>query len=100
MRPLASDPPLDSPYLTATEAAHYLRFASVVSFYKAIKNAGIPVRHRGRSLLFHRAELDRWLAGESRVGLLREARSRHTATLRPVPDAGKSTPRAHTERGQ
>lgn len=81
MKPLASEPATPSPYLTASEAAAYLRYASVASFYKAIATSGIPVRRRGRSLLFHRAELDRWLAGESRSGLLREARSRHTETV-------------------
>jgi excisionase family DNA binding protein len=77
VRPLASEPPRNpSPYLTAKEAAVYLRFASVDALYKGIKNEGIPVRRRGRTLLFHREELDRWLAGEERVRLLAEARRR------------------------
>lgn len=88
-RPLASEPAIESPYLTAREAALYLRFASVEAFYKAIKTANIPTRHRGRSLLFHRAELDRWLAGEPKVRLLSEARSRHTATVDVSRSAGQ-----------
>lgn len=75
-RPLASEPTIASPYLTAREASQYLRYASVAAFYKAIASAKIPTRRRGRSLLFHRAELDRWLAGESRLELLRAARSK------------------------
>lgn len=74
-KPLASEPPRHpSPYLRASEAADYLRFKSVEALYKGIKNEGIPVRRRGRTLLFHRDELDRWLAGETRVRLMREAR--------------------------
>jgi excisionase family DNA binding protein len=67
-RPLASEPSqgrFDSPYLTAKEAAAYLRFANVRALYKAIRPQGIPVRYRGKTLLFHRDQLDRWLAGES-----------------------------------
>lgn len=76
-RPLASEPPRHpSPYLTAKEAAAYLRIPTVDALYKAIAKDGIPVRHRGRTLLFHREELDRWLAGEERVRLLAEARRR------------------------
>lgn len=80
-RPLASELNLraaDSPYLTAQEAAQYLRFASVGALYQAVANggAGIPVCHRGRTLLFHREHLDRWLAGERRVTLLSEARAK------------------------
>lgn len=64
----------DSPYLTAEECTRYLRFASKRELYRAVKEQGIPARRRGRTLLFRRDELDRWLAGESRVHLLREAR--------------------------
>ena len=78
-RPLASEPPrraADSPYLTAQECAAYLRFKNVGALYDAIAHGlDIPVFRRGRTLLFHRDHLDRWLAGEPRLGLLREARS-------------------------
>ena len=66
-RPLASEPShgaLDSPYLTAKEAAVYLRFASVKALYKAVRLHQIPVCYRGVSLLFNRLDLDRWLHGE------------------------------------
>jgi excisionase family DNA binding protein len=78
-RPLASEPPQrqpDSPYLKADEAAVYLRFASTDAFYQAIRTHNIPLVRRGRTLLFTREQLDRWMAGESRVELLREVRSR------------------------
>jgi excisionase family DNA binding protein len=67
---------MSSPYLTAEEAAAYLRFRSVRVLYHAIETDGIPVRRCGRRLLFHRDEIDRWLAGESRLRLLNEARSK------------------------
>lgn len=87
-RPLASEPRIESPYLTAKEAAVFLRFASARALYKAItygvaNSAGteIPYVRRGRTLLFHRAQLDRWLAGESRIEILREARTGTPAPL-------------------
>jgi hypothetical protein len=78
-RPLASEPAriVDTPYLNAKEAAAYLKFASVRALYKAISGGlDLPVLRRGKTLLFHRDQLDRWLAGEPRIGLLRELRSR------------------------
>lgn len=77
---LASEPVqrvVDSPYLLAKEAAVYLRFASVHALYKALESAQIPYRRRGRTLLFHRVELDRWLAGETSRELLKDARRGH-----------------------
>lgn len=51
--------------MAAPEAAEYLRFKSVESFYQAIKPQHIPFRRRGsKTLLFHRDELDRWLDGQ------------------------------------
>lgn len=76
-RPLASEPSHrtpQTPYLNAHEAAVYLRYKNAASLRKAIPIAGIPVRYCGSKLLFHRDELDRWLAGEARVALLSEAR--------------------------
>lgn len=80
IRPLASEPPrIQSPYLNAREAAEYLRFASPRALYKAIEHGlDVPVVRRGRTLLFHRDQLDRWLAGEARVRLLSEARSKRS----------------------
>lgn len=66
-----------SPYLTAKEAAIWLRFGSTRALYKALKVDGIPCRRRGnKTLLFHRGDLDRWLAGASASDLRREARQR------------------------
>jgi hypothetical protein len=69
-RQLPSEPTrtIDSPYLNAREAAAYLRYRDVRALYAAIHNGlDVPVVRRGRTLLFHRDQLDRWLAGESRV---------------------------------
>lgn len=85
VRPLASEPAqgrVDSPYLSTEEAASYLRYASARSLYNAVTRLHIPHRRCGRKLLFRCDELDRWLAGESRVTLLREARSTPIAVLR------------------
>lgn len=78
-RPLASEPTrtIDSPYLNAREAAAYLRFHHVRALYAAIHNGlDVPVARRGRTLLFHRDQLDRWLAGDSRVRQMSDARSK------------------------
>jgi excisionase family DNA binding protein len=78
-RPLASEPArvIDSPYLTAKEAAAYLKFKSARVLYKAIsRGLDVPVLRRGSTLLFHRDQLDRWLAGEPRLSILKQARSR------------------------
>ncbi|HXG71352.1 MAG TPA: hypothetical protein VNJ04_12170 [Gemmatimonadaceae bacterium] len=54
-------------YLTAVEAADYLRYASVRALYKAIPTCGIPVCRRGpKTYLFDRLELDRWLTVQRR----------------------------------
>lgn len=79
---------IDSPYLTPAEAAQYLRYASVGALYKAIPKAGIPVRRRGRSLLFHRDDLDRWLAGARVDHLHREARQ--ARVLKHVRQSGRT----------
>ena len=74
-RRLASEPSqgtADSPHLTTQEAAAYLRFPSANALRHAIRyglvnSAGerLPVLRRGRTLLFHRDELDRWLHGQT-----------------------------------
>lgn len=54
-----------SPYMTAVEAAAYLRYANVRVLYKQIVAENIPCRRRGgKTFLFVKAELDRWLEGE------------------------------------
>jgi excisionase family DNA binding protein len=59
-----------SPYLTAKEAAVYLRFPSVKALYQALRIGTIPawcVCRRGRCFLFDTRALDQWLSGESNV---------------------------------
>jgi excisionase family DNA binding protein len=45
-------------WLTAAEAAKYLRFASRDALYQAVSRGRVPVRRLGRRLLFRRSELD------------------------------------------
>ena len=54
----------DSPYLTAEEAARYLRRHNVKAFYRSVVEERIPHRRDGRRFLFLKSELDQWLAGE------------------------------------
>lgn len=54
-----------SPYMTAEEAAAYLRYANTRQLYKAVAALNIPCRRRGgKTFLFHRGELEAWLKGE------------------------------------
>ena len=54
--------PPSSPWLNATSAAIYLDWP-LQRLYKLTAQGGIPhYKHDGR-LLFHRQELDQWLAG-------------------------------------
>ena len=57
------NPEAPSPYLTAKEAAEYLRFPSVKALYAAVARDGLPVCRRGGKLLFDRRELDAALHG-------------------------------------
>lgn len=57
-----------SPYLTAAEAARYLRFPTVKAFYAWRQRHPVVCRHRGgRTLLFERAALDLAIAGQRRL---------------------------------
>ncbi len=79
MRPLASEPVrvIESPYLNAREATVYLKYASVRALYRALQRGlDIPVLRRGKTMLFHRDHLDRWLAGSPRLELLKQARAK------------------------
>src|SRR5262245_57765088 len=94
VRPLASEPSdhaLQSPYLNAHEAAQYLKFKNAAALYKAVAHGltnaldeRIPVLRRGRTLLFHRDEIDRWLHADTvgrsltRVSPLSGVRANHT----------------------
>lgn len=58
----------ESPYLTAAEAAKFLRYVNTRALYKAVAALHIPCRRRGgKTFLFHRGELEAWLRGETRV---------------------------------
>lgn len=65
--PVARPAPVDrvaSPFLTAPEAAAYLRFPSVAAFYVARHKHRIRGIKRGRTLLFRIADLERFLVDE------------------------------------
>lgn len=53
---------IESPYLTAEEAAVYLRFPSTHWFRIAVRKYGIPKIRRGRRLFFHKPDLDQFMA--------------------------------------
>lgn len=51
-----------SPYLTADEAARYLRYPSTHWFRVSAKKYGIPTIRRGRRVFFTREALDQFMA--------------------------------------
>jgi excisionase family DNA binding protein len=55
-------PRVESPYLTAQEAAEYLRFPSAHAFRMAIDKFGIPYIQRGRQLFFTKPQLDEFMS--------------------------------------
>jgi excisionase family DNA binding protein len=55
-------PTVQSPWLTAEEAASYLRLPTVKALYQAVRRGEVPCHRRSkRTMLFHREELDRAL---------------------------------------
>ena len=46
------------PWMTATEAAEYLRVPSVRALYKRVERGQVPAHRWGRQLRFRRRELD------------------------------------------
>ena len=59
---MSSTPTFESPYLTADEAAAYLRFPSTHWFRIAVRKYGIPKIRRGRRLFFSKHALDEFMA--------------------------------------
>jgi excisionase family DNA binding protein len=53
---------IESPYLTADEAAAYTRYASRHSFLQWVRRQGVRSFKRGKTLLFRREDLDAALA--------------------------------------
>lgn len=53
---------VDTPYLTAEEAAQYLRFTSTRWFRRAVRKYGIPCIRRGKRMFFTRPQLDEFMA--------------------------------------
>jgi excisionase family DNA binding protein len=61
----AEDARPPSEWLTAAEAAKFLGFDSMKAFYSAVERRQVPASRLGRRLRFHRAGLDRLLAGRA-----------------------------------
>jgi hypothetical protein len=57
-----SETTVDSPYLTAAEAAQYLRYPSTHWFRVSVRKYGIPSIRRGRRMFFTRQVLDEFMA--------------------------------------
>lgn len=57
--------PSVTPYLTTAEAAVYLRRGSVSAVLRLKREHRLPFLRQGRTLLFHRGELDAWLKGQA-----------------------------------
>lgn len=55
---LAGSASLSTTYLTAKEAAVYLRFSTVRAFYEWVRRHGITKLRKGRRVLFLRRDLD------------------------------------------
>ena len=53
---------VESPYLTADEAAEYLRYPNTHAFRVDIPKKGIPCIRRGRRLFFTKTQLDDFMA--------------------------------------
>jgi len=68
-RPVTPHAPADlaQPNFDAAEAAWFLRYTTIKSFYQAVRRYGIPHARRGhRVMLFTRADLEKFLASRSR----------------------------------
>jgi excisionase family DNA binding protein len=64
--PLSPKDSRPGPWLTAGEAAEYLRLPSVQAVYKRVERGQLPVHRFGRLHRFRRAELDALLEGGRR----------------------------------
>ena len=58
---MSTSTPIESPYLTADEAAAYLRFPSTHWFRVAARRYGIPTLRRGRRVFFKKNDLDEFM---------------------------------------
>ena len=59
---MSNAPTIDSPYLTAAEAAQYLRYPSTHWFRISAKKFGIPCLRRGRRVFYTKRQLDDFMA--------------------------------------
>jgi excisionase family DNA binding protein len=55
-------PQVPNPILTLRELSAYIRVPAS-SLYKLVRSGGIPGRKVGKTWRFHRASIERWLAG-------------------------------------
>ena len=80
-----SNAQIESPYLTAEEAATYLRFPTVHWFRVAVRRYGIPHLRRGRRMFFTTQSLDEYMAVAS--GATGPRRRRRTDRVSPVTES-------------
>ena len=59
---MSNAPVIDSPYLTAAEAAQYLRYPSTHWFRISAKKFGIPCIRRGRRIFYTKRQLDEFMS--------------------------------------
>lgn len=56
-----SEREISSPYLTAKETVEYLRLGSLTALYRLIHEHRLPYGRRGRTYIFDKRKLDRWV---------------------------------------
>jgi excisionase family DNA binding protein len=95
---LPSQPNPQTPWLTADETAHYIG-AARQRIYDLVSDDRIPVHREGSRLLFHRGELDGWIAsGAATFGSSDQASVEAVTTALP-PFAESLEARAFSESG-
>jgi excisionase family DNA binding protein len=57
--------PVQTPWLTAAEAADYLRLPTTRALYKRVERGQVPAHRWGRQLRFARREIDALLSSRS-----------------------------------
>lgn len=74
-----STAPIDTPYLTAAEAAAYLRYPSTHWFLVSVRKLGIPCIQRGRRRFFTREQLDQFMSSANEASIPRKAKKGRAA---------------------
>lgn len=99
---MAASPTFPLNWLTAEEAAAYLRFEHASAMYRgSLRALGMERGGAGGRLLWHTEDLDRWMRGEGRHRDIQEA---ERASARPhhgeVSTDGRHSPQAQDTEGR